>query len=112
MEQAKPMHEALQKNFASRLENVGGIETFTGPSRPQLMVGDAAQIVKPTGQSESRIDYKKSTTPLARMVFTTTFVVDSGGRLGKPRLKDYIQKIQQSTSSGSIAYEDVESPEV
>lgn len=103
--------QSIAKELASRLENVGRIETFTGPFRPQLMVGDAAQIVEPTGQVSLGLITEVNHT-FGKNGFTTTFVVDSGGRLGKPRLKDYIQKIQQSTSSGSIAYEDVVPPEV
>jgi hypothetical protein len=103
--------QSIAKELASRLENVGRIETFTGPFRPQLMVGDAAQIVEPTGQVSLGLITEVSHT-FGKNGFTTTFVVDSGGRLGKPRLKDYIQKIQQSTSSGSIAYEDITPPEV
>ena len=102
--------QSIATELASRLENVGKIETFTGPFRPQLMVGDAARIVEPTGQVSLGL-ITEITHTFGKNGFTTTFVVDSGGRLGKPRLKDYIQKIQQSTSSGSIAYEDIAPPE-
>lgn len=102
--------QSIARELASRLENVGRIETFTGPFRPQLMVGDAARIVEPTGQVSLGL-ITEVTHTFGKNGFTTTFVVDSGGRLGKPRLKDYIQKIQQSTSSGSIAYEDIAPPE-
>ena len=103
--------QSIATELASRLENVGRIETFTGPFRPQLMVGDAAQIVEPTGQVSLGLITEVNHS-FGKNGFTTTFVVDSGGRLGKPRLKEYIQKIQQSTSSGSIAYEDIAPPEV
>lgn len=102
--------QSIATELASRLENVGKIETFTGPFRPQLMVGDAAQIVEPTGQVSLGLITEVNHT-FGKNGFVTTFVVDSGGRLGKSRLKDYIQKIQQSTSSGSIAYEDIAPPE-
>ena len=39
--------------------------------------------------------------------FYTSFTVDSGGRLGRGRLSDFIGMINNKGTTGSIAYEDI-----
>ena len=41
----------IANELALRLKNVGKIETFEGPFRPQLLVGDSAVIIDSTGQN-------------------------------------------------------------
>ena len=96
----------IAAEIAERLENVGRVETFTGPFRPYLIVGDAARIVEPTGESTLGLITEINHT-FGKSGYTTTFVVDSGGKLGRLGLKDYIERIQRVTSSGSIAYEEI-----
>lgn len=96
----------IAEDLASRLENVGKIETFEGPFRPQLLIGDSAKIVDKNGQHTlgliTEIEHR-----FGKQGFSTVFTVDSGGRLGRGRLKDLIAKIDRAGSSGSIEYEDL-----
>lgn len=39
--------------------------------------------------------------------FTTNLTVDSGGRLGRGRLSDYIRMIDNKQEVGSVFYEDI-----
>ncbi len=90
--------------LATRIENVGQIESFSGPFRPYLIPGDEAVI---TSESGSKIIglITEIEHAFGKSGFFTSFVVDSGGRLGKGRISDYITKITQPKTSGSIGYE-------
>lgn len=105
-----PNAVAMANEIASRLENVGKIETFEGPFRPQLLVGDGAIIIDNNEQNMLGL-ITEIVHSFGKSGFKTTFTVDSGGRLGRGRLKDYIEKINRSTSAGSIAYEDIAPPD-
>jgi len=98
----------IANELALRLKNVGKIETFEGPFRPQLLVGDSAVIIDSTGQHTLGL-ITEIVHSFGKSGFKTTFTVDSGGRLGRGRLKDFIEKINRSASAGSIAYEDIAS---
>jgi hypothetical protein len=91
--------------LALRLENVGKIESFTGPFRPYIMPGDYAHIVSDTTEDIGVIT--EVTHSFGKQGYSTNFTVDSGGRLGKGRISDYISKITQQHSSGSIGYEEI-----
>lgn len=97
---------AIASELAIRLQNVGKIETFEGPFRPQLLVGDSARIVDSNGATTLGL-ITEITHNVGKSGFSTTFTVDSGGRLGRGRLSDYIEQINRRTSSGTIAYEDI-----
>lgn len=91
--------------IALRLENVGKIESFDGPFRPYIMPGDFAFIVSESGTEDIGV-ITEVTHSFGKQGFKTQFTVDSGGRLGKGRITDYITKITQQHSSGSIGYEE------
>jgi len=96
--------QAIATEVASRLENVGKIESFTGPFRPQLLVGDGANIVNDDGGTSlgliTEINHN-----IGKSGFYTSFTVDSGGMLGKGRLVDFIGLVANAgTSLGSIVY--------
>jgi hypothetical protein len=101
---------AIANELALRLKNVGKVETFEGPFRPQLLVGDSAVIVDSNGQNTLGL-ITEVVHSFGKSGFKTTFTVDSGGRLGRGRLKDFIEKINRSASAGSIAYEDIVPPD-
>lgn len=84
--------ESYADELALRLENVGKLETFTGPFRPHLMVGDEAVIVDADG-SQSLGLITEITHNFGKSGFYTDFTVDSGGTVGRGRLKDFISKI-------------------
>jgi hypothetical protein len=90
--------------LAVRLENVGKIESFTGPYRPYIMPGDFANIVSESGTEDIGV-ITEVAHPFGKQGFETEFTVDSGGRLGKGRISDYIAKITQPRGNGSIGYE-------
>jgi hypothetical protein len=97
---------AIAENLASRLESVGKVETFSGPFRPQLLVGDGATIID--GDSTDLGIITEITHNFGKNGFTTNFTVDSGGRLGRGRLSDYIRVINnQRDEAGSVWYEDI-----
>jgi hypothetical protein len=98
---------AIAENLASRLESVGKVETFTGPFRPQLLVGDGATIIDSEGNTELGL-ITEITHSFGKSGFTTQFVVDSGGSLGRGRLSDYIKMIgNERDTAGSVWYEDI-----
>jgi len=92
------------EELALRLGNIGKIESFTGPFRPQLMPGDQAHIVATDGTTDLGVITEVSHR-FGKKGYFTDFTVDSGGRLGKGKLSDYIAMITQPRSTGSIGYE-------
>jgi hypothetical protein len=98
--------QAIATELANRLESVGKVETFTGPFRPQLLVGDGATIMDSEGNTELGL-ITEITHNFGKSGFTTNFTVDSGGRLGRGRLSDYIRMIDNKQEVGSVYYEDI-----
>lgn len=96
--------ERYANQIALRLQYVGKIESFTGPFRPQLSLGDEAVIVSDKGTSILGL-ITEITHKFGKDGFYTDFTVDSGGRLGKGRLSDYIGKITKDKTSSSRVYE-------
>lgn len=92
--------------IASRLSNVGKIESFTGPFRPHLLCGDEAVIVNDAGMKTLGL-ITEITHNFGKSGYYTRFTVDSGGRLGKGRLSEYINRITRDKKTGSIEYEDI-----
>ncbi|QGT99492.1 hypothetical protein SYNTR_0899 [Candidatus Syntrophocurvum alkaliphilum] len=89
------------ENIVKQLEYVGKVESFTGPFRPYLLVGDEAVIIDDRGGKNlgliTQIRHR-----FGKGGFYTEFTVDSGGRIGQGRLTDYIGKITQEKSSNRI----------
>lgn len=96
--------ENYATQIADRLQYVGKIESFTGPFRPQLILGDEAIIVDSGGMTSLGL-ITEITHRFGKDGFYTDFTVDSGGKLGKGRLSDYIGKITKEGSSSSRSYE-------
>lgn len=90
--------------IANSLQYVGKIESFTGPFRPQLIIGDEA-IITSSKSSASLGLITEITHRFGKDGFYTDFTVDSGGKLGKGRLSDYIGKITKDKTSSSRVYE-------
>lgn len=93
------------QEVASRLQNVGKVESFSGPFRPYVTPGDNARIVDDGVEDLGLIT--EVTHRFGKSGYFTDFVVDSGGRLGKGKLSDYISKITQQRGHGSIGYEEI-----
>lgn len=96
--------ERYASQIASSLQYVGKIESFTGPIRPQIMIGDEAEIISDTGKTNLGL-ITEITHRFGKSGFYTEFTVDSGGRLGKGRLSDYISKITKDKVSSNRIYE-------
>jgi hypothetical protein len=96
--------EAYANELANRLSNVGKIETFTGPLKPYLLIGDEAVIINKNGSEElgliTEINHR-----FGKVGFYTDFTVDSGGSIGKGRLVDYINQITKERKTSSRTYE-------
>lgn len=98
--------QAIAIDVASRLESVGKIESFSGPFRPQLLVGDGATIIDDDGTTNIGL-ISEITHNFGKSGFTTDFTVDSGGRLGRGMLSDYIKMMDNKREVGSVFYEDL-----
>jgi hypothetical protein len=90
--------------LAIRLENVGKVESFSGPFRPYLTVGDRAVIQSAEGNDDLGT-ITDITHTLGKRGYSTEFTVDSGGRIGKELLSEYIGVITKSRTNGSIGYD-------
>lgn len=99
-----PDAENYANQIATGLEYVGKVESFTGPFRPQLVLGDEAVIVSENGNTNLGL-ITEITHRFGKEGFYTDFTVDSGGRLGRGRISDYIGKITKDKSSISRIYE-------
>lgn len=101
--------ENYADELALRLEDVGKLESFTGPFRPHLMVGDEAVIVDADG-SQSLGLITEITHNFGKSGFYTDFTVDSGGKIGKGRLSDYISQIAIASMSqkADVGYDDID----
>lgn len=101
--------EAYADEIALRLESIGKLESFTGPFRPHLQVGDEAVIVDADG-SQSLGLITEITHNFGKSGFYTDFTVDSGGKIGKGRLSDYISQIAIASMSqkADVGYDDID----
>ena len=90
-----PSEEAEERatELSSMLGRTGVQEIFQGPFRPQLLPGDEAVIVSAETKLLGLITNVKHT--FGKNGFSTEFTVDSGGRMGKPLLKEYITALSQ-----------------
>ena len=93
--------QAIADDLVERINSAGIVETFIGPVRPHLLPGDEAEIVSENGTRllglVTTVRHK-----MGKEGFITEFVVDSGGRIGKSKIKDYIKSLSQSTDSGTV----------
>lgn len=96
--------ESYAAQIADSLQYVGKVESFTGPFRPHLILGDEAVITDSEGQRSLGL-ITEITHRFGKDGFYTDFTVDSGGRLGRGRLSDYIGRITKDRSSSSRVYE-------
>ncbi len=89
--------QAMAADIADRLATAGTIETFIGPFRPYLLIGDEAEITSDTGAhllgTITTIDNR-----FGKVGYATEFRVDSGGRMGKPMITDYIKQMTKGSA--------------
>jgi hypothetical protein len=93
------------QNYANKirdsLSSVGIVETFVGPFRPQLQPGDIAEIVDATGVNQIGVvtEVRHS---FGKNGYMTEFTSDSGGKLKKLSLADWITLLNKKKDSSSI----------
>lgn len=96
--------EEYADGLAIKLSNVGKIESFTGPFKPYILIGDEAVIINKNGSEElgliTEINHR-----FGKDGFYTDFTVDSGGNIGQGRLVDYISQITKERKTSSRTYE-------
>lgn len=90
--------------LADRVSNVGKVETFTGPFKPYILIGDEAVIISSDGVKELGLITEISHR-FGKDGFYTDFTVDSGGTATKGRLVDYINQITKERKTSSRSYE-------
>jgi len=91
----------LATEIADRLSNSGEVEEFVGAIRPHLLPGDSAQIIDEDGPNLLGI----ITTVIhdfGENGCYTQFTVDSGGKINKPLLSDYLKQISSGTIVSKI----------
>lgn len=99
----EPQATAIAEHLAGRLANVGVIESFVAPFRPHLQPGDEAEITEAPGALPRLIGTLTQVgLQFGRGGFYTSFTVDSGGVIKKPRLKDLIEQIGGKTGGAKI----------
>jgi len=85
--------------LAVLLGSTGIIETFTGPFRPYLLVGDTAKILGLRSPKVLGL-ITTITHKFGKSGFTTDFVVDSGMVANRTKVSDYINKITGAQTGG------------
>jgi hypothetical protein len=89
---------ALAITLASQMALTGVIETFVGPYRPHIQCGDEAEIIN-TDESRRSIGIITSVKHrFGKEGLSTEFVVDSGGKIGKDKISDYVGKLNKKIS--------------
>jgi len=91
----------LADALASRMAYSGIIEQFSGPFRPHIIPGDEAEIIADDGTHLlgliTTVNHSFGTGG-----FSTSFTVDSAGVIGKPQLRDLIEKVSGKGQNSSI----------
>ena len=80
----------IANNLADSMANSGKIETFVCAFRPQIIPGDEAEILEADKSKTMLGVITQVKHSFGVQGFFTEIVVDSGGRVGKPRFKDIV----------------------
>lgn len=93
---------AYAAELAAGVALSGRTENFAGVFTPALIVGDVIALVESDGtQTEiGTVTTVKHT--MGRSGFYTEFTIDSGGRKGKPLLKDYLAQITGTSDEKGV----------
>jgi hypothetical protein len=88
--------------LADSVSITGRLETFAGIYTPQLLIGDSAEVVEADGRSSIAGTVTTVAHYFGRSGFYTQFTVDSGGRIGKPMLKDYLSTVSGQNTQTKV----------
>ena len=94
---------SLAVETAEQMANSGEVETFVGPYRPHLLPGDEAEIIDEAGPNllgiMTTVEHAWSK---GGRGFATEFTVDSGGKIGKPQLREFIDALAGRQKTGAV----------
>jgi len=93
--------QTYAQNLADSIAIAGRTETFAGRFTPQMIIADAIEMAA-DGETETIGTVTSIRHTLGRKGFYTEFTVDSGGRKGKPMLKDYVSQLSGNKTSKSV----------
>ena len=93
---------AYADELAESVAISGRIESFVGIFTPHMLIGDAVELVEPDGKHSIIGTVTSVKHNLGRSGFYTEFTVDSGGRKGKPFLKDFVSQISVTQKIGGV----------
>lgn len=93
--------ESYAAELAEGIALSGRVETFAGRYTPQMVIGDAVVMVDGDILEDLGIVTNVKHT-MGSKGFYTEFTVDSGGRKGKPMLKDYVSQISGSKAKSKV----------
>lgn len=100
--------EEIINDLAGRLGKAGVVETFVGPIRPQLLVGDTARVISDDGRATVLGTIVAIKHMMGRSGFITEFTVDSSGERGKLSLTELVQVASGADKQrkiGTVLYE-------
>ena len=94
---------SLAVELAEQMANSGEVETFVGPHRPHLIPGDQAEIVDAEGPNLlGIITTVEHAWSKGGQGFITGITVDSGGKIGKPQLREFIDALAGRQKTGAV----------
>ena len=94
---------SLAVELAEQMANSGEVETFVGPYRPHLIPGDQAEIIDADGPNLlGVITTVEHSWSKGGQGFITGITVDSGGKIGKPQLREFIDALAARQRSGAV----------
>ena len=94
---------SLAVELAEQMANSGEVETFVGPYRPHLIPGDQAEIIDADGPNLlGVITTVEHSWSKGGQGFITGITVDSGGKIGKPQLREFIDALSARQRSGAV----------
>lgn len=94
--------EVYADELAQSIARSGRLESFTGIFTPHMVLGDAVELVEKDGRSSSIGTVTSVKHSIGRSGFFTEFTVDSGGRRGKPLLKELVGQLSGGGTGNGV----------
>lgn len=96
------------KELAEMLTKAGKVQSFSCVFTPQMIIGDQINLKEINGDISEIGIVTSIRHSFGRSGLHTEFTVDSGGKRGKPQLKDYINQMGAKSKSAAIITEETE----
>ena len=94
--------QALANEISELIAISGKTETFAGIFTPQLIIGDIIELTETDGKHSIIGTVTSVRHTIGKGGFYTEFTVDSGGRKGKPLLKDFVGQISGNKKTDGV----------